>query len=81
MLFKTGDKFNLKDVDLNVEITGIMVGAQGVRIDCGTTNHYKIMINGAETYISEPILDLLLCNAKEQERKKMVEVKDTKKKR
>lgn len=60
MKYEVTDKFLIDGVDLTIEIVGRLPGAQGVKIDAGGENYYRIIINGLSAYMPEQLLDLFI---------------------
>jgi pyoverdine/dityrosine biosynthesis protein Dit1 len=69
MKYKTGDKISIKNVDFTIEIVARYPGAQAAVISqfLGNSNYYRVMLDGLSTYMSEPVLDLLIENMAKKE--------------
>lgn len=68
--WKVGDKLTLQNTGAMIEIVSILPGAQGVKLDLGNINHYSVIIDGYRTYISEPVLEILIKQLDFQENAK-----------
>jgi 2-methylisocitrate lyase-like PEP mutase family enzyme len=68
-MFKLGDKFLIKEQDFMIEICGIMPGGQGVRMETSNENHYRVVINGHASLMSEAMLNMFLAKVIEEQEK------------
>ena len=73
--YKLGDKFNVKSIDVFLEVTGIRPGSQGINIQLNGENHYQVMFNGSSVLLSETVLNEML---KKLEEKRVKEIKEPK---
>ena len=69
MKYNTGDKISIKNVDFTIEIAARYPGAQAAVVSqfLGNSNYYRVILDGLSTYISEPVLDLLIQNMARKE--------------
>jgi ribosomal protein L24 len=68
MQHQTGEKFNIKGADLNIEISGCFPGGQGRTLSI-RENSYQITINGVPMDITESHLELLKNSVKKENKK------------
>lgn len=87
-MYNVGDKLDLKDIDIFIEINSIYPGSQGMRLTIEGENYYGAMINGNKCYVGEKLIEwfhesISKKKAKEQEVKTIAEqaVKKLEKKR
>jgi hypothetical protein len=84
-MYNVGDKIDLKDVDLFVEINSVYPGSQGMRLTIEGENYYGAYINGNKCYVGEKLIEMfhegiakkkVAIKAAEKPIEKPVEVKE-----
>lgn len=56
-MYSVGDKLDLKDIDMFIEINSVYPGSQGMRLTIEGENYYGAVINGNKCYVGEKLIE------------------------